>query len=74
MTIYLLAPANTPKPILQRLNAAVAQAQKDAAVQSRLNNLALIAPPPHLSLADARATAAQEIKSWAEAVRIVGQP
>jgi tripartite-type tricarboxylate transporter receptor subunit TctC len=74
MTIFLMAPAGTPKPVLERLNAAVAEAHKDATVQARLDTLALVAPPPDASLAMVRDIAAQEISSWAEAISIIGQP
>jgi tripartite-type tricarboxylate transporter receptor subunit TctC len=74
MTIYLLAPKGTAKPILERLNTAVVQAAKDSALEARLDNLALIPPPKDDSLANAHAVAAREIDTWAKAVKLIGKP
>jgi tripartite-type tricarboxylate transporter receptor subunit TctC len=42
----LFAPKGTPKPIIDRLNAAVDQAMKDPAVAKRLDELGADLPPP----------------------------
>ena len=72
-TIFLMAPAGTPKPVLDRLNAALNQAHKDPAVISALDALALIAPPPDISLDTARTMAAAQIDAWSGAVKAVGK-
>jgi tripartite-type tricarboxylate transporter receptor subunit TctC len=70
-TIFLLAPKGTPRPVLERLNAAVIEAQKDPGVIARLDSLSLVAPPPDTTLERARAIAAAQIKAWDAAIKLV---
>jgi tripartite-type tricarboxylate transporter receptor subunit TctC len=67
-TIFLMAPAATPAPILDRLNEATNRVQKDPEVIARLDALALVAPPPDISRAAIRALAAGQIAAWTRAV------
>jgi tripartite-type tricarboxylate transporter receptor subunit TctC len=60
-SMFLLAPAATPKPVLERLNAATNQVQKDKDVVARLAALALSAPPADISLAAIRALAEKQV-------------
>jgi tripartite-type tricarboxylate transporter receptor subunit TctC len=66
--VFVLAPAGTPTPILQRLNTAIADAQKDPATVSRLDTLGLIAPSD-ISLTAAHAAVAREIEAWSKVVK-----
>src|SRR6185436_7515152 len=70
-TIFLLAPKGTRLPILQRLNAAVTEAQKDASVAARLDALSLLAPPPATTLEQARAMAENQIRAWENAIKMI---
>src|SRR5262249_37918392 len=68
-SMFLLAPAATPRPLLERLNAATNQVQKDKDVVARLAALALSAPPADISLGAIRALAEQQIAAWTTAVQ-----
>jgi tripartite-type tricarboxylate transporter receptor subunit TctC len=73
-SIFLAAPVGTPRPVLERLNAAINEIQKDPAVAARLATLAFVAPAPDTSLEAARALAAAQIDAWATAVKSVSRP
>jgi tripartite-type tricarboxylate transporter receptor subunit TctC len=68
-SMFLMAPAATPKPVLERLNAATNQVQKDKDVVARLAALALSAPPTDISLAAIRALAEKQVAAWTAAVQ-----
>jgi tripartite-type tricarboxylate transporter receptor subunit TctC len=70
MSIYLMAPAATPRPIVERLSAALMQIQADSAVGSRLENIA-IEPVPPTDLAATRALVREQIEAWDKAVKQV---
>jgi tripartite-type tricarboxylate transporter receptor subunit TctC len=72
-TIFLLAPAATPRPLLERLNAAVLQAHNDPLVTSRLDTLVLFQPPPNVSPDAAQALAAEQIEAWNAGVHLAQQ-
>lgn len=73
-SIFLMAPAATPAPILDRLNEATNRVQKNPEVISRLNALALAAPPADISRAAIRALAEQQLAAWARAVKTAAGP
>ena len=73
-SIFLMAPAATPAPILDRLNEATNRVQKDPQVISRLDALALAAPPADISRAAIRALAEQQVAAWARAVKTAAGP
>jgi tripartite-type tricarboxylate transporter receptor subunit TctC len=70
----LFAPKGTPKPIVDKLNAAVDQAMKDAAVAKRLDELGADLPAP----GDARGPQAlarlvnAEVAKWTPLIRAAG--
>jgi tripartite-type tricarboxylate transporter receptor subunit TctC len=70
----LFAPKGTPKPILDKLNAAVDQAMKDPAVAKRLDDLGADLPAP----GDARSPQAlaklvsAEVAKWTPLIRAAG--
>jgi tripartite-type tricarboxylate transporter receptor subunit TctC len=66
----LMAPAGTPKPIVDRIAAEVAQAAKDPAIAAQLANLGVDAVGS--SPAEFAAMISDDIKSWAEAVKLAG--
>ena len=66
----LMAPAGTPKPIVDRIAAAVAAAVKDAAFSTRLKEFG--ADPLGDTPDEYRAMLAQDVATWAEAVDIAG--
>jgi tripartite-type tricarboxylate transporter receptor subunit TctC len=70
----LFAPKGTPKPIIDRLNAAVDQAMKDPAIAKRLDELGADVPPPgeeRSPQALARLVAA-EVAKWTPLIRAAG--
>ncbi len=73
-SMFLLAPAATPRPVLERLNAATNQVQKDKDVVARLAALALSAPPADISLAAIRALAEKQVAAWTAAVQAEAKP
>jgi tripartite-type tricarboxylate transporter receptor subunit TctC len=72
-TVFLMAPAATPLPILQKLNLAVAKAQKNQAVQTALDNLRLIPGPADQTLYQARTAAADQIAKWTDSIKTAGE-
>jgi tripartite-type tricarboxylate transporter receptor subunit TctC len=66
----VLAPAGTPKAVIERLNGALNQALKDKEVRSRF--LASSAEPVGGSPAALRAVIAQEVPKWGKLVRALG--
>jgi len=61
----LWAPKGTPKPIIDKLSAAVAEAFNDPAVQRRIAELGAEAPPPELRTAEAfGAFHKAEVERW----------
>jgi tripartite-type tricarboxylate transporter receptor subunit TctC len=70
----LFAPKGTPKPIVDKLNAAVDQAMKDPAVAKRLDDLGADLPPP----GDERSPQAlaqlvnAEVAKWTPLIRAAG--
>jgi tripartite-type tricarboxylate transporter receptor subunit TctC len=61
----LWAPKGTPKPIIDKLSAAVAEAFNDPAVQRRIAELGAEAPPPELRTAEAfGAFHKAEVEKW----------
>jgi len=66
----LMAPAATPKPIIDQLAAAVAKAVKDPAVTDKLRGYGVDPvgdDPQHFA-----ATIATDIATWAEAIKLAG--
>jgi tripartite-type tricarboxylate transporter receptor subunit TctC len=68
MSIYLLAPAATPKPVIDRLSAALMQLQADGAVKSRLEDISIEAAPP-TDLQATRTLVREQIDAWDKAVK-----
>src|SRR5882757_229175 len=68
MSIYLLAPAAAPKPVIDRLSAALMQLQADGAVKSRLENISIEAAPP-TDLQATRELVREQIDAWDKAVK-----
>jgi tripartite-type tricarboxylate transporter receptor subunit TctC len=68
MSIYLLAPAATPKTVIDRLSTALMQLQADTTVRSRLENIA-IEPAPPTDLQAARKLVREQIDAWDKAVK-----
>jgi len=66
----LMAPAGTPRPIVDRIAAAVATAVKDPAFATRLKEFG--ADPLGDTPDEYRAMLAQDVATWAEAVDIAG--
>ena len=67
MSVYLMAPAATPKPVVDRLSAAIMELQADPAVKSRLETISIEAAPP----TDLQATGKmvrEQIEAWGKAV------
>jgi len=66
----LMAPAGTPKPIVDRIAAEVARAAKDPAIAAQLANLGV--DPVGSTPAEFAAMISDDIRSWAEAVKLAG--
>ena len=66
----LMAPAETPKPIIDRIAAEIAAAVKDPAFAARLREFG--ADPLGNSPDDYRAMLARDIATWAQAVDVAG--
>jgi len=66
----LMAPAGTPKPIIDRIAAAVAAAVKDPAFSTRLKEFG--ADPLGDTPDEYRAMLAHDVATWAEAVDVAG--
>ena len=68
MSIYLMAPAATPKPVIDRLSTALMQLQADTTVRSRLENISIEAAPP-TDLQATRKLVREQIDAWDKAVK-----
>ncbi|MEA2995402.1 MAG: hypothetical protein QOG74_951, partial [Alphaproteobacteria bacterium] len=66
----LLAPAGTPKPIVDRIAVEIAQATKDPTIVKQLTNFGV--DPVGSSPADFAAMISSDIALWANAVRLAG--
>jgi tripartite-type tricarboxylate transporter receptor subunit TctC len=66
----LLAPAGTPKPIIDRIAAGIAQATKDPKIVTQLTNFGV--DPVDSSPAEFAAMISSDIALWANAVRLAG--
>jgi len=66
----LLAPAGTPKPIVDRIAAEIAQATKDPKIVKQLTNFGV--DPVGSSPAEFTAMISSDIALWAEAVKLTG--
>lgn len=67
----LLAPAKTPRPIIDKLHAEMKRIMSDKAMQDRLSELGLIPLDPP-SIADTQAYIKAETAKWSEVVKKVG--
>ena len=68
MSVYLMAPAGTPKPVIDRLSTALMELQEDPSVKSRLEAIAIDPAPP----TDVQATSKlvrEQIEAWDKAVK-----
>lgn len=70
MSVYLMAPAATPKPVIDRLSAAILEAQADASVKARLEGIA-IEPSPPTDVQATRKQIQEQIQAWESAVKQV---
>jgi tripartite-type tricarboxylate transporter receptor subunit TctC len=70
MSIYLMAPAALPAPIVQRLSTALVELQADSAVRSRLESIS-IEPVPPTDLAASKALVREQLGAWDHAVKQV---
>jgi tripartite-type tricarboxylate transporter receptor subunit TctC len=68
MAVYLMAPAATPKPVVDRLSAALMELQADPAVKARLENIA-IEPAPPTDVRATRRVVHEQIEAWDKAVK-----
>jgi putative tricarboxylic transport membrane protein len=70
----LFAPKGTPKPIIERLNAAVDKAMNDPAIAKRLDELGADVPPPgeQRSPQALRKLVAAEVAKWVPLIRAAG--
>ncbi len=71
LSVFFMAPKGTPRPILEKLNAVLIEAHKDARVQARLDTESLVPPPPNTGVDASHRMAEAEIKSWQDAVKAV---
>ncbi|HEV2572243.1 MAG TPA: tripartite tricarboxylate transporter substrate binding protein [Beijerinckiaceae bacterium] len=71
-TLYLAAPAGTPKAILDRLNEVYAQAIKDAEFTARIDTFDSVLPDPEMKADKVREAAEAEYLSWFKIVRDTG--
>jgi tripartite-type tricarboxylate transporter receptor subunit TctC len=67
----LLAPAKTPRPIVERLHAEMQRIMSDKDMQEKLSNLGLIPLDPP-SIADTESYIKSETAKWSEVVKQVG--
>lgn len=67
----VMAPLGTPKPIVERLNAAINEVLRDPGVGERLTKLG-ITPVADSTPASTADTIAREIRKWAKAVEVSG--
>ncbi|MDX2102847.1 MAG: tripartite tricarboxylate transporter substrate binding protein BugD [Alphaproteobacteria bacterium] len=69
----LFAPKGTPQPILERLNAAAAEAMADPAIRTRLTELAVQIPSEaELKLGAFKARHAADVARWVPVIRAAG--
>lgn len=73
MSVYLMAPAGTPKPVIDRLSAAIKGLQSDPEVKARLENISIEAAPP-TDLESTRTLVRQQIEAWDRAVKQSKEP
>jgi tripartite-type tricarboxylate transporter receptor subunit TctC len=67
----LLAPAKTPRPIVEKLHAEMKRIMSDKDMQEKLSNLGLIPLDPP-SIADTESYIKSETAKWSEVVKQVG--
>jgi len=68
--VMFMAPAGTPKPIVDRLGAEVARAVKDEALRKRLAEQAVV--PVGATPADTATFLAQEVEKWRKVITTAG--
>jgi tripartite-type tricarboxylate transporter receptor subunit TctC len=69
--LMLVAPGQTPSPVIERLNGELRNVMAQPDVRQHLAGLALVGVP-HLTSAEAKAYVASETKRWGEIVRLSG--
>ncbi|MFO1269933.1 MAG: tripartite tricarboxylate transporter substrate-binding protein [Rubrivivax sp.] len=70
----LYAPKGTPKAVLERLNAALKEALKDADFIKRQTDLgAVVVTDGRVNMADHKAFVASEAKKWGDVIKAAGQ-
>lgn len=72
-TVFLMAPAAMPRPMLDKLHASLLRAQKDPAIVKMLAQLRLTPPPADLSIEAATRLAAEQIAAWEKPIKALGQ-
>jgi len=70
MSVYVMAPAAAPKPVIDRLGAAVLELQADPSVKSRLEAISIEAAP-QTDLQATRKMVQEQIEAWRKAVNQV---
>jgi tripartite-type tricarboxylate transporter receptor subunit TctC len=67
----ILVPAGTPKPIVDKLHAAVVEAMKDPTIRSRIENAGVI-PVSSTTPAEFAAYIAQDAAKWDKVIKLTG--
>ncbi len=68
---YLMAPAGTPRAIVDKVNAALQKVRDDPSFIERLDAIGLIPPPAGLTAQAAHEMAGKQIEAWARAVKMI---
>lgn len=71
LPVFLMAPPGTPEPIIERLNQAVAAAQKDARLRKSLEALEMIVPDRPLDPAQTKRLVDEQIDSWSRTIQLM---
>jgi tripartite-type tricarboxylate transporter receptor subunit TctC len=72
-TVFLMAPAALPKPMLEKFHAALLRTQKDPAIVKMLDQLRLTPPPADQSVEAITRLAAEQISAWEKPIKSLGQ-
>ncbi|MDF2114899.1 tripartite tricarboxylate transporter substrate-binding protein [Roseiarcaceae bacterium H3SJ34-1] len=72
-TVFLMAPAAMPRPLLDKYHTALLRVQKDPVIVKMLDQLRLTPPPPDQSVADVTKLAAEQIVAWEKPINSLAQ-
>ena len=68
-SMFAMLPAATPRPIVEKVNTALKQAQRDPDLRERLDKLVVAMPTSEMTIDEAHAVAQRQLESWKSIAR-----